>query len=393
MNFKISFIPILFFSTILFAQEHTDIFEFETSVTGDFAYNFKGGIKQGYTYIGMEQLSLSLSTDSAKLWKGGTFFVHGMNAHGLGPTAKFVGDMQCLSNIEAGDFTSLYEFWYMQQIGNFSILLGQHDLNTEFVGSHYGENFINSSFGIIPSISLNVPVSIYPVTSPCFLIKFSPDDDLIFKLASYYGNPGSIDDNRFNIQWHFDKKEGFMNIFEIEFSQIMHIQHGIYTSKGIKMGTYKLGAYYHSGYFINPVDSLAGKNGNYGFYILADQMIVPKPSNPDEGLAAMLQFGIAPSNLNLIKWYYGAGIRYHGILPKRTKDFIGLSVAGAILNDNVTGAFKDRLKQETAIELSYKFEFRNHYSIQPDFQYIINPGASKFIKNALVGLIRFQLSY
>ncbi|MCK5104280.1 MAG: carbohydrate porin, partial [Cyclobacteriaceae bacterium] len=30
---------------------------------------------------------------------------------------------------------------------------------------------------------------------------------------------------------------------------------------------------------------------------------------------------------------------------------------------------------------------------QPDFQYIINPGASESLKNAFVGVLRIQIEY
>ena len=114
------------------AQSLKDAFEFNFNLTGDFTNNLSGGISQGYTYVGVEQATLNFNIETAGLWKGGNLFIHGLNTHGNGPTKSHVGDLMYLSNIEAGDYTGLYEFYYSQKIDKIFFLIGQHDLNTEF---------------------------------------------------------------------------------------------------------------------------------------------------------------------------------------------------------------------------------------------------------------------
>ena len=53
----------------------------------------------------------------------------------------------------------------------------------------------------------------------------------------------------------------------------------------------------------------------------------------------------------------------------------------------------DLLSYEAAIELTYKAQFFEWLCIQPDLQYIINPGAIKNINNSTVGLIRTYISF
>ena len=366
--------------------------EFNSGAISEFAGNFSGGIKKGFAYYGVEQFSLNLNFENAHLWKGGNLFIHALNIHGRGPTHKFVGDMMYLSNIEADNYFGLYEFWYSQQLGKSIILFGQHDLNTEFAGTKYGENFIHSSYGVVSSVLLNVPLSIYPVAAPCILVKYSFTDHLVLKLASYDGDPGNMETNKNNVHWYLSKEEGFMNIAEIQYIRINHNQNGILTSKGIQMGTFKFGMYYHSGSFPNYKDTLKIKKGNYGLYFIADQMIIPKPSKPGEGLAMMVEIGMAPSKFNLIAYSIEAGIRYHGIIRYRTKDFIGLAFSHATLSRYVIRDYPARDVSESSLELSYKFQFSKHYTIQPDFQYIIHPGALKTVPNSFAGLIRVQLS-
>ena len=389
LNFKTKIIVL---ATILiscqlrfFAQsKFANAVEFSTRVSGDFVNNFFGGFKKGYTYIGMEDLTLSFETSEAGWWKNGTLFIHGLNTHGKGPSEILTGDLQIMSNIESGDYTGLYEFWYMQKFGHFSVLLGKHDLNTEFVGTKYGGTFINSSFGIAPSISLNVPVSIYPVAAPCIMIKYENENKFACKLAVYDGDPGNIESNRFGIRWNVNTHDVFLSISEIQY----------FVSSGDQVnGIYKIGGFYHSGRFLDYTDTLFNKRGDYGFYIVADQSIFPRSLNAGRGLCYFFQGGFAPSNLNMVQSYIGTGFRYHGILPYRFNDELGIAIACVGISKDYRKLFSESLSYETSWELTYIFRFGGRYSIQPSAQYIINPGANKNINNCLAGLLRFSLTY
>ncbi|MHC1704955.1 MAG: carbohydrate porin [Tenuifilaceae bacterium] len=390
-KFLFQLLAIVFTISLSFKQVHaqeksklSEAVEFGTTVTGDFISNMKGGIKKGETYIGMESLTFEFNTEKAGLWKNGTFFLHGLNAHGTGPSSLLTGDHQVLSNIEAGDYTGLYEFWYSHQINKFSILLGQHDLNSEFVGTEYGGTFVNSSFGIAPSISLNVPVSIYPVAAPSILLKYESGNKFDFKLGIYDGDPGNFETNRFNLKWSISPGQGFFGIGEVQYNLIKNEN---------LTGTYKLGSYYHTGKFNSYEDTLKTKNGNYGIYFIADQALFSRSLSSARGLCFFLQSSIAPSKYNMVEYYIGGGLRYHGILPYRYYDELGLAFAHISMSKYYTNLDENFLNYETSIEFTYKFQFDKRYSIQPSMQYIINPGTNKEFGNCLVGLMRFSLSY
>jgi porin len=369
------------------AQERNkrlDAFVFETTVTGDFVRNFQGGKSKGSTYIGMESLTLLFDFDKADLWKNGTLFLHGLNAHGIGPSESLSGDLQVLSNIEAGDYTGLYEFWYMHQIGKFSVLLGQHDLNSEFAGTRYGGLFINSSFGIGPNLSLNVPVSIYPLATPAFILKYDHQAAFSFKYAIYGGNPGDFETNRYNLKWDLSRRNGFLNIGEIQYNLIKEEK---------ETGIYRFGVYYHTGNFNHYVNPDSTKKGNSGVYFIADQALFSRSLSAARGLCYFVQGGYAPPKYNMVQYYLGGGFRYHGIIPYRYYDEIGIAFAFISLSDFYKALSPNRVSNETSLEMTYKFQFSKRYSIQPSFQYIINPGANNYNDDCLVGLLRFTLSY
>lgn len=365
------------------AQKIAEAISFSTKVTGDFIYNFSGGIKKGYTYMGMEDFSLGVNSETAGWWKGGRFFIHGLNTHGKGISEFYTGDLQVLSNIEAGDYTGLYEYYYTQELGRFTLLFGQHDLNSEFVGTKYGGTFINSSFGIAPSISLNVPVSIYPVAAPCLMVKYATPNGLTCKFATYDGDPGDFESNRFNVQWNINSREGYFSIAEIEYNHIV----GERTTS-----TYKAGTYYHSGEFINYSDTLRLNKGNYGLYAIVDQALFANSLGPGRGLCFFVQTGVTPQKFNMISTYLGAGVRYHGILPNRFYDELGIAFARIGVGNNYYHSLHPLKKAETSIEATYRFVFGRRYTLQPSIQYIINPDLGAY-ESCLVSLLRFSLEY
>lgn len=384
MNWK-GLYYLLFLSVSSFCvqgQSQPDWFNLETSITGDFIRNLKGGIKTDFAYIGMEELSFTFDLEKIGLWQGGEIFLHGLNTHGSSPSQDFVGDLQVSSNIESGDYVGFYEYYLKQSVGDFEFVFGQHDLNSEFAGTEYGGTFLNSSFGITPTMSLNVPVSIYPMATLAFIAKYTTRTYHSFKLGIYDGYPGDSESNRYNLQPNISLGEGFLCIGEYEKS---------YFVNGLPE-LYKLGAYYHTSDFINYRDTLQTLKGNFGIYLVSDFVLWSGFNHPDSYLGLFVQGGIAPEGINQADYYLGAGIHLNGILPNRFNDAIGFAFAYVNMSKPFRKITPDLLPGEMALEFTYKIHVFENYFIQPNIQYIINPGATTNQSNALVASMRFNVT-
>jgi porin len=366
---------------------------FELVYTGEVLRLISGGIKRETNYEANIDLTMTLDTALADLWKGGTFFVYFLNNHGeKQPSSDFIGDLQTVSNIEAPTATRLYELWYEQQLldNTFSILIGQYDLNYEFAFTEYGSLFINSSFGIQPDISANVPVSIFPVTAPAVRLKWAPIETLYLMVAAYEGDPGDPAINKHGTRWKLFSREGTMTIFEAGYR--------IGLEKGgalIPPGTYKLGVWYHTADFDDvTATDVAGDpiqhDGNYGVYVIADQMVYRERGH--QGLGVFTQIGGAPDDRNEIDFYLGAGINYYGLIPGRDEDIVGIAGAYASISDNLRSA-EPRDAAETTVEVTYLAQIMPWFAIQPDFQYIHNTGADPELDDAVVALLRFEINF
>ena len=351
-------------------------FKYEASYIGDNVGNLSGGIKTGYGYLGMANLRLLFNTHNAGWWRGTQFYVNAANTHGTEPSATMIGDMQVASNIEAGNHTYIQEVWLKQSFNHFELTAGLQDLNMEFAASEYGSIFMNSSFGILPIISANMPAPIFPLTSPGLTAKFYLNEKTSWLLAIYDGSPTDFDYNPYNLKWQFISGDGMLLVTEIQKTTVI---------KGLE-GAYKFGWYSHNHFIekqFNPEFPDSLNNSILGVYVYADQKIW---QTGKKCIGAFLQMGYTPSDKCFNNYYLGMGINYKGIFSKSADDILGLAVGHESLTKDVG--------EETVIELSYQRQITPNLFVQPDLQYIITPsGKSSNLQNAFVASLRFGLSF
>ncbi len=330
----------------------------EGAYTGEFVRGFPGGMAGGKSVIYEDNLDISITMDSEKmgLWPGGTLFVYGLRNHGGDPSANTIGDLQTASNIEAPDNALVQEAWYEQQFlhGVLSILVGLHDLNSEFYVTDYGSLFINSSFGVGPDMSANVALSIFPKAGLAARVRVAPNDNTYVQAAIYDGDPSTR---------ALHGSEGKLMIGEAGLSS--------------DTGTYKLGYWNHS------ADITVGAhtyNNDYGLYGVIDQELMH--FDGDSTIGAFLQYGWAPAARNTVTRYIGGGLHLHGLIPTRDEDDIGIALARA----------DTHAVAETTLELTYRLVLTPWLAIQPSYQVIQNPGGDATVPTANVGLLRFEVA-
>jgi len=354
-------------------------FHTEASYTGDICINMLGGINTGTKYLGMANLKLGFDTKMAGLWKGGQFFINGAVTHGKSPSEFLVGDFQAVSNIDAGDHIYIHELWYKHQFKRFEITLGLQDLNVEFAASDNGSMFINSSFGIPPVISDNIPAPIFPLTALGINSKIEITDNVSLSTAVYDGCPTAFEHNIYNTNWHLSNKDGTLILNELAWSMDFFQL----------PGTYKAGYYFHSG--LTQSDPETGSatevfDNNYGFYFIADQNVWEK-SDSEQSIGVFAQLALSPTAINTHHYYFGGGLNYSGFSKKQPNNALGLAFASSGFDQKIK-------KNETTIEMYYKKQIRENLFFQPDIQYVINPaGTDEVLPNALVGLLRFNIAF
>ncbi len=302
---------------------------------GEWARALAGGLERRTIYHDNLDLTLTLDTERAGLWPGGRLFVHGLRNHGGDPSSALFGDLQVASNIEAPDQFIVHEAWLEQRAGPVSVLVGLHDMNSEFDVSEYASLFLNSSFGIGPEISANVPASLFPRAALGVRLLIEPAAGSSVRMAMYDGDPATRG---------FRSGEGRMWIGEIAT-----------TAEGMSA---RIGYWRHTAPKVFRGRSFSHDFGGYAVMDLR----LGRWSGGDAG--AFLQLGRAAPDRNEVVRYIGYGLHLSGLVPGRPNDELGLAVARAATMWGV----------ERSIEATFRLQLANWLSLQPSHQWILHPG-------------------
>jgi porin len=163
---------------------------FESLIIMEIVAHTSGGKRRGSTVLGNVDLTMTLDTEKAGWWSGGTFFVHLLGDVGGNPTS-FVGATQVTSNIEAPDTFKVFAAWYEYRFfeDKLALLFGLHPYDSEFYVLEFAGYFLNSSFGTSPEVAQTGPF-IFPTTALAVRAKYQLLPHVYVLAAVYDGVPG-----------------------------------------------------------------------------------------------------------------------------------------------------------------------------------------------------------
>jgi porin len=373
--------------------------------TSEVLGNLTGGTKNGVDYDGLTQMVLQLDTQRAFGLYGGTFNVSGLQVHGRNESADYLRTLQTSSGIEADRSTRLWELWYQQKFlveDRLDIKVGQQSLDQEFMVSQNAALFVNTMFGwpMLPSADLPGGGPAYPLSALGVRLRARPINPLTFLLGVFNGSPipnQPGDPQQINPSGtSFPLNGGTLVVAEMQYSYPA-LGTMVYSEKSNPLArVYKLGFWYDSESFAdqefdntglslaNPLSTghPAIHHGNYAFYGVADQMIWrdPRDADGDRAISAFVRaMGTPCENRNLIDFSLNAGFTFHEPILHRDDDSCGIGMGFAKVGGHASGLSQDTdgipvLSNETFIEVTYQYQLTPWCQIQPDFQYIFNPG-------------------
>jgi len=353
--------------------------EFGATYTGEFWRNTSGGLVQDTVYL--DNLDVTLDIDAEALWDmpDTRIFVYGLYNNGHTLSEDKSGDLQVISNIETGvEAARLYEAWIERKIaGQGSLRFGLYDLNSEFDVLASSGLFINSAHGIgtdFGQTGRNGP-SIFPITSLALRFEWRWTDQWRTRLAVLDGAPGDPDDPGATVV-QLGGGDGALMAAELEWS-----------GAGLRL---LAGAWSYTADFEewrNPADAATPRSdGKRGAYLRGETAI---GDNGDVHLFGRL--GIADERYNVASAFLGAGVNWIGPLPRRPDDRFGVAVAWAEASEDyrVSQATIDR--REVAFELTYRASITDRVTVQPDIQYVVNPGLNPALDDALAVGLRLEV--
>ena len=364
--------------------------------TLDSLRNFSGGLKRGNA--GLDNLDIFAYFDGEKLWHlpGNTVKLYFLSNNFDKPNMKRVSSAQGIDNIEVGKSSGkIFEAWMQQNLwqDKFSLLAGLYNLNSEFYITNSAGVFINSTYGLGSELGftgVNGP-SIFNNSAPAVRLKLQPTQNLYAQFAVFNGVAG---DPKYPHGTHarVAKKDGALAIGEIGFlpfsgSGDKAMQVGKY-AVGMWRYTHSFGDQFDTDNFGNP-----SKRESKGGYVLAEQKLYSESKNPSNGLTAFVRFGKTAGKAERFDYAMSAGFNYTGIITGRDSSILGIGYNQAKNSKQYLKATTDSKKKESGIEVTYQDQLAPGVMIQPDFQYIINPGTTPGVKNATVVGVRLKFTF
>ncbi len=113
-----------------------------------------------------------------------------------------------------------------------------------------------------------------------------------------------------------------------------------------------------------------------------------KPKLSKQGLYFFSTINYAPEANNALPFYALGGLVYKGLIPTRDDDQIGVSFAYGSFSEDEQIRDRNRgsnpREYEAVLEATYRFQINRFTYVQPDIQYVINPGGRGIYGNATI---------
>jgi porin len=359
-------------------EGHTPPLTLDVSYTADIWHAADGGVREGTRYLDNLDIVAHADLEALVGWTGAEAQIYGLYNNG-NSLNSLMGDAQVVSNIETGvPAFRLYEAWIDQKIGDkASVRMGLYDINSEFDNLDTSGLFIGSAHGIGTDVSQsgeNGP-SIFPSTSLAARVAMSPAKGWVLRAAVLDGVPGDpAHPKRTAIK--IGHGDGALLIGELE--------------APLPRGKLLFGHWHYTA----RADAISGggRYRSHGVYVRGEMRILSEPSDEAQGLNAFFRWGQADQTVNPFGDFLSGGLVYTGPFAGRGSDQIGLAVATAYTTPSYRLA-QSAARSETVIELTYRAPLTQWLTLQPNAQYVLNPGADSALDHALAVGLRIELGW
>ncbi len=373
--------------TGLHEHEARGAWEAQWIVTVDALHDAAGGVARGLSTVGLAEFVGVLRGDGWG-WRGMEAAVHLAYALGESPSLR-VGDVSAVSGIDAGGAYGFFvwDAWVQQALPWWGsrLRLGVVDFNNDFYVSDYANLFLNGSFGMGSELGSEGGVHTYPATGAGVQAFVEPGGGGYLNLGYWFGRPSVQGVLRNGGGGDFIAAElGWRRRVSGEAG---YVKLGLGWWRDTEQLTHWAGEDWRLEGRSGPAFATAPKAGNGGGYLVGEVAVGSR-------LGLFFKAGRADPARNRYASSFAFGVHWSGVLPGHEGDALGL----AVLQTRQSQAFLDYaasegvgyFRAESVYELTYSTRVGKYLFLQPDFQYVLQPGMDLNIGNALVIGLRLQ---
>ncbi|MEI6492699.1 MAG: carbohydrate porin [Verrucomicrobiota bacterium] len=392
--------------------------EISASYTNNIAGNPVGGKSAGFTYTDNVSFGLELNFEKLIGWKGLTFDISGLNRAGSSLSQYNIGNQFTVQQVYGGQTAIFYALILEQKFldDKISLKAGRFSTGDDFASSPIYWLYMNNGIDGNPqALPVNTQFSAYPWAVWAARLRVDPTPEFNAMVGAYQVSNRVFNPEYHGLDWSIRQGDGVLLISQLgwtpEFFKRPVEKAPASDGKSVAAtkarsegktfkavspetemkglpGHYWFGAYYSPWQFAQFGTSDTATN-SYGFYFHADQMVWQKAPGSDQGLTLWSSFVLSPQqNIAKLPFQANAGVVYKGLIPAREQDDTIFGLVYGKFSRNyartVEAAGNGYPQYEMVLEWGYRVNFTKFAYIQPDLQWVINPGGTGRIPNALV---------
>ena len=344
----------------------------------DLQANAAGGQRRGKAYAGDFAVDVSFDMEKLAGLKGLTAGVSGDWASGTN-LSDDIGNIFTVAQTFEGRIVRLSNLYLQQSLfdGRLDVKAGRFATGADFLGSPAELSLGNDTLNpILDAVQKNVPsVTAPPNSTWGGRIIARPTEALSLWAGAFYSDPALNQTTANGTEFGISRSAGYFVIGEAGYR--LNSEKG---DTGLP-GRYRAGGYYDSNQYTFLDDPGRQQMGNYGLFLLGEQMVYREGGpGSNQGLTVFGGLIYAPQQrINTLPWFASAGATYRGLVPGRDED-------AAIFALYYGGFSRDLPGQtyELVLEWAYAMAVTRWLTVQPDLQYVINPGGRSSVGNAVV---------
>jgi len=393
--------------------------ELSASYTNNIAGNPTGGKSRGFTYT--DNTSFGVQLDFGKMvgWQGLTLDVAGLNRAGSSLSQDNIGNQFTVQQVYGGQTAMFYALVLEQRLldDKINIKVGRFSTGDDFASSPLYWLYMNNGIDGNPqALPVNTQFSAYPWAVWAARLRVEPTPEVNAMVGAYQVSNRVFNRDYHGLDWSIRSGDGVLMIGQVGWTpeffkrpvekQAASDGKSMVATKARSEGkSFKAispeaemkglpGHYWFGAYFSPWTFQDIGSAGNtvtnsYGFYWHADQMVWQESPGSDQGLTLWSAFVLSPQqNIAKLPFQANAGAVYKGLIPTRDEDFTVFGFVYGKFSSDYAGAVSDAgggyPEYEIVLEAAYRINFSKFAYIQPDLQWVINPGGTGDIPNALV---------
>ena len=354
-----------------------------------FAANVHGGNSTDSSYAGDLFTGIELDLEKTLGWDDTTFVLSGINRHGRS-VDEAVGGQYSVMQLVGGQNAFLYNLTLEKKFldDTLSLKLGRMTATDDFVGSPYfSYSLSNAVNGQIRANLFDGVMTSYPFPVWGGRLKYQPNDEFYIMLGAFQLTENIFDRDQQGVDFKISGDDGI----------------SIFTQVGWNPKFDERPAHFYLGTNmafddINQYNTTDDASKFVRFYGNADYQVYAESPGSDEGLVLFSTFAwTAQDEVAIMTTQSTFGANYKGLFPGRPDDrtvffatYGDFSDAFAAEQVSNGGAEPD---YEMVLELGHRFQLTEFTYIQPHAQYVVQPGGTGNIDDALVLGFQFGATF